>query len=71
MEDKKQYFKEYYQKNKDKIKSMVKENNNKYKRCECGCLVKYLSVHKKSKKHQEMMSSLDIIECPKTRNRNV
>jgi hypothetical protein len=69
IEDKKQYFKEYYERNKEKIKSMVKESNNIYKRCECGCLVKNLAVHKRSKKHQEFMGNIDVIETPKTRTR--
>ena len=60
--EKKEYFKNYYKKNKERIIEMIKEKRDKYKRCECGCVVKDLQVHRKSKKHIRMMESDNVVD---------
>lgn len=52
-EYKKEYTKEYYEENKNKMKVKIT--------CECGCKIRKsdLSIHKKSKKHINLMSSCE------------
>ena len=68
----KEKSKQYYKKNKNEIKKKGKqyydENKNKVlekmkqkTRCECGCVVTkvYLAIHRKSKKHINIMKKLN------------
>ena len=51
-EDKKAYFKAYYQQNKKRMISQHNEYFNKPKYCEiCDVYIKDMSNHKKTKKH--------------------
>ena len=68
-EERKEYGKKWRGNNKEKIKDINREYNSRPEvkerlkqkvQCECGCVVsrKYLSTHRKSKKHQNLLKSL-------------
>ena len=66
-EEKKQSrYKIHYEKNKDYYKKYYqdrKENWNNYTptECECGCVVKSMYRHKKTKKHEDFIRKLNSV----------
>lgn len=63
-------YKEYHKENKNEINEKKRERYNKNKdkinekiKCECGCKInnRYISSHRKSKKHLDLMKQLDNI----------
>lgn len=53
-----EYSRRYYKENPDKFKKYIEERKSRYHLCDCGAMVRYLKLHKKSKLHHKRMKML-------------
>ena len=58
-EERSKKYREYYEKHNEHLKAMMKAYASTKVKCECGCVVRrgYLSKHRKTKKHLDLLTS--------------
>ena len=69
--NKKAYFQEYYQKNKDKYKKYAEQNKMKFHCPVCDVSVYYMTTHLKTKKHQSHIQKSEPNDIKNNINLNI